>query len=215
MIKKLDFEYEINLWRQQFIVIGVDEVGRGSLAGPIVAAACVFPENSKPSKIIIINDSKKLSARQREVSAVWIRKTALMWAIAEIDVATINRIGIARAGIAALRKAVYQCSDKVLHKNKSFVLSDYFHIPYLKGIGQARQKAIVKGDAKCFSIAAASIIAKVYRDALMRRMAENYLNYGWERNKGYGTEEHRIMIKRFGLTKLHRRDFVRNLFKEN
>jgi ribonuclease HII len=199
-----DFLEEKRLWRKGYkCVIGVDEVGRGAFAGPVVVGAVVFPRVLS----LRVNDSKLLKARQREQLAEKIRCQSLAWEVAETEVGVINRIGIGEATMRAMRKAVLGVAEK-LHFASLFVLVDHFYVPYLKGVGRAKQKPIKKGDKKSFTIAAASILAKVYRDRLMRRISRKFPQFGWGRNKGYGTLEHRKALLKYGPTKLHRRQFI-------
>lgn len=208
-----NFRYENELLRKGYKhIAGVDEVGRGCFAGPLVAAAVAFapgsnyqfPITSKFSKDIVINDSKQLTPRARERAAEWIKKNAIGWGIGEVSVAKINRLGIKKASEIAFRKAIATCG------NIDYLLVDAFYIPYVKGLRRKNQLAITKGDTKSISIAAASIIAKVYRDNLMSKLARNrkYKKYGWGRNKGYGTKEHQNAIQKYGTTRLHRKQFI-------
>ena len=207
-----NFYFEKKYWKQGFkLVAGADEVGRGSFAGPVVAACVVYlPEISKPKfqlpNRIRINDSKKLTPKQRKEAEVWIKDNALSWGIGETSASLINRIGMGKATKIAFRRAIKATKSKL-----DFLLIDAFFIPYVRGLRRKNQKAIVNGDEKSFTIAAASIIAKVYRDNLMRGLSEKYPNFGWERNKGYGTLEHRRAIKKYGPTRLHRKDFIKGL----
>ncbi len=228
-----NFSYEKRLWRRGFkYVVGVDEVGRGAFAGPLVVGAVIFArplklktENLK-LKIIGLNDSKLLKPRFREQLTREIKEKALAWDVTEIGVSVINRIGIAKATEKAMRKAIKDINNKVVanfssrknEKNKiDFVLVDYFYIPYLRGVGKKKQKGIKKGDQKSFSIAAASILAKVHRDKIMRSLARKprYKKYLWGKNKGYGTKVHREVIIRYGLTRYHRKKFVESWKKES
>ncbi|OGY08731.1 MAG: ribonuclease HII [Candidatus Blackburnbacteria bacterium RIFCSPHIGHO2_01_FULL_43_15b] len=213
-----DFSYEKKVWRKGFrFVAGADEVGRGAFAGPLVAAAVVFPSSRVMREIsprrlvemtaVRIDDSKKLTAKQREKAAEWVKKNALAWGVGEVNVATINRLGIVKATQIAFRKAIKQCG------NVDFLLVDAFYVPYTKGLRRKNQLAIIKGDEKSISIAAASIIAKVYRDNLMSSLARSDLArlgaYRWDKNKGYGTRDHREAIRKHGITRLHRKLFVK------
>ena len=206
-IVKPNFREEKNLWDiGTAYVIGIDEVGRGAFAGPIVAAGVVFKPNFNHSFLQDINDSKLLKPRQREELSKQIISNALFLTIEAIDTSYIDKHGIGKANVAVFRKVL----NKLIHRLKSdnfFVLIDGFHKRYLPG-GIKRQKAIVKGDRKSLSIASASIIAKVYRDNLMREAAIDYPNYRFEQNKGYGTEIHRRAIKEFGISKIHRISFI-------
>lgn len=215
-----DFSCEKKVWKRGFrIVAGTDEVGRGSWAGALVAAAVVWPRLdesnfNKTNKSVTqetveqigINDSKKLRPRQREKFAKFIKENCLAWGIGEVPVAAINRLGMAKATKMAFRRALAASNSKI-----DFLLVDAFYVPYARGIKRKNQLAIVKGDEKSISIAAASIIAKVYRDRLMRKLAQKHPEYKWAKNKGYGTREHQDAILKCGLTRLHRRAFVRKL----
>lgn len=217
-MKLPDFKYEKESWKKGFeVVAGVDEVGRGCFAGPIMAGCVVFSKNTiydvqgttlYSGRKIIINDSKKLQPGQREAADKWIRKNALAFGIGTASVAEINKLGIKKASEIAFRKAIKNASIRI--SGIEYLLIDAFYIPYIKGLRRKNQRAIVKGDTKSVSIAAASIIAKVYRDKLMRSLSKQskYKYYGWGRNKGYGTLEHRKAIKKYGITRQHRKAFV-------
>lgn len=215
-------EHEKKLWRKGFLVIGVDEVGRGALAGPVMAAACLFSNDKSlikkaNSQKIKIADSKKLTPNQRLVACQWIKEKCFAYGVGSVSVSQIDKIGIAKASITAMRRAIKQVKIKTIEKfngqPRLFVLSDYFYIPYLKNLGIHHQKPIVHGDETSFSIASASIIAKVERDRLMVKLARDCPVYHWNKNKGYGVSEHRKAIKKHGTTKHHRTRFVRNIFK--
>lgn len=203
------FLYEKKLWKKDFKnVAGVDEVGRGSFAGPVVAGVVSFPKDIEKIDLkgVVINDSKKLTPKQREKAEVWIKENALFWAVGKASVNQINRLGIVKATQIAFRKAI--------SKNRTdFLLIDAFYIPYVKGLRRKNQLAIVKGDTESMSIAAASIIAKVYRDKLMTDLAKQakYKKYKWDQNKGYGTLDHRSAIRKYGATVLHRKDFIKGI----
>lgn len=191
-------QLEKKLWKSGYsMVCGVDEVGRGSFAGPVVAGAVIF----SPDKIIPdgIADSKLLKPREREKLSEQIKKIAQSYAIAEICVNNINKFGIGKATQMAFRKAI-----KNLKINPDFVLIDAF---YIKHFNRKNQKAIKNGDKICTSIAAASIIAKVYRDKLMRSVNKKYPKYGFAKHKGYGTKLHQNAIRKYGLTQIHRQSF--------
>lgn len=190
--------YELDLWHQGYkLVCGLDEVGRGSFAGPVVAGAVIFsPEAAAPEGIA---DSKMLNSSKREKLAEEIKKTAFSWSVAEIGVRFINKYGIVKATQMAFRKAI--C---LLSVQADFVLIDAFYISHFN---RRKQRAIIKGDQKCLSIAAASIIAKVHRDKLMKKLHEKYPQYGFAQHKGYGTKAHREAIGKYGLSRLHRRSF--------
>ena len=188
---------EAALWGEGCsIVAGIDEVGRGPLAGPVVAAAVVFPVGVKP--IRGLDDSKVLTAAKREQFVAKIRERAFAVAVGAASVREIDRLNIRRASILAMERALHRLGCVPAH-----VLVDGLPCPEL---GCAHE-AIVDGDAKCHSIAAASIIAKVLRDALMDRLAARHPGYFWETNKGYATPEHLEAIQRLGPTRHHRYSF--------
>jgi ribonuclease HII len=176
------------------IAAGCDEAGRGPLAGPVVAAAVIFRDRGAPD--VLINDSKQLSVRQREAAYEWITANTI-WAAAQCSAAEIDEMNILRASLAAMARAAAALSVR-----PDFVLVDGNKMP--DGLAG---RAIVKGDAKSFSIAAASIVAKVTRDRIMRDLALDFPQYGWERNSGYPTKEHYAAIGKFGPTIWHRRSF--------
>jgi ribonuclease HII len=181
------------------LIAGVDEVGRGPLAGPVVSAAVIFDEH-----VFIegINDSKKLTAKEREELFPLILKYAAAYAVASVSHGQIDRINILQASLRAMYMAVKRLKinpDLILvDGNKTF---DYF-VPVIP---------IVKGDSKSFSIAAASIVAKVIRDRLMKRLNEYYPQYLWAKNKGYPTRDHIQAIKLFGVCPLHRKSFLKKI----
>ena len=195
-------------------IIGIDEVGRGAFAGPVVAAAVVFPKTilqvSHPL-LAEINDSKLLSPEKRKVLAQFIMSTAFFHSIAVVPVSIINKHGIAKASFAAFRRVLAD-TRKAIDPSQMFVLSDGFAVPYVKKLNRMRQKAIIKGDRTSVSIAAASIIAKVHRDDLMEKLHSKFDAYNFRQNKGYGTLEHRLMIKKYGLCRLHRTSFQLDKF---
>lgn len=207
------FKEEKTLWKKGYnYIIGVDEVGKGAFSGPVVVGAVVFNKDHPCTRMILeeINDSKLLSAKTREKLSPLIKKQAIKTTIARTSVEVINKIGISNATKKAFRKAISRIIKKIqkIEKNpKFFVLADGYHIKHVKEIGLKKQKAIIKGDRKCVSIAAASIIAKVYRDKLMQNIHKNYPLYNFSKNKGYGTKEHREMIKKYGLCDIHRKSF--------
>jgi len=206
------FEYERKLWQKGLrFVAGADEVGRGAFAGPVVAAAVVFdPLNSRLPKEVIIRDSKKMTRKQRIVSADWVKKNTY-WGIGEVSVKTINNFGIKRAAEAAFRKSVRELQYH-LPKRLEHLLVDAFFVPYLSGVSKKRQTPIIKGDELSCSIAAASIIAKVHRDAIMKNLSKEFKKYKWAENVGYGTRYHKERILAYGTTIHHRRDYLVKLF---
>jgi len=176
------------------IVAGTDEAGRGPLCGPVVAAAVIFParQNACPT----INDSKKLSKAQRERAYDWITKNTI-WATGQCSAEEIDDINILEASLLAMKRAITGLS-----KRPDFVLVDGNKMP--NGI---QGRAVVKGDSKSMSIAAASIIAKVSRDRIMDELSREFPNYGWDRNAGYPTAAHVEAIRRHGITPHHRKTF--------
>lgn len=183
-------------------VAGIDEVGRGPLAGPVVAAAVILPKNHK---IQGIDDSKKLSAKKREELAKIIKEEAIAWAVGVVSNERIDEINILQATYEAMRQALEK-----LEVQPDFILADAVTIPEVK----TPQKGIIKGDAKSISIGAASIVAKVYRDAMMEGMAEIYPHYDFASNKGYGSQKHLAGIAQYGICPIHRRSFVKNFLKD-
>lgn len=208
IIKKPSFKEECSLWYSGIdFVIGIDEVGRGAFAGPIVAAGVVFNPNVKPELLCDINDSKLIKPILRRKCAEIIKQNALFYAIKQVDTPFINKFGIGKANSAVFRKVIKSLLLQFDSNPNYFVLIDGFHRKYLPG-GIKKQRGIIKGDQKSYSIAAASILAKVYRDNLMKKMGNKFPVYGFSRNKGYGTFEHREAIKNNGLCDLHRFSFV-------
>lgn len=249
-------DYEIELWKKGFNVIGIDEVGRGAFAGPVCVGGVIFKPTADKKRLLElvsygINDSKKLTPQKRKLLAKIIRNECLASQISTIHVAQINYYGIGKATFSAMRDVVKNLRE-TLHSSKetvfasepariamqrvaggakqsilrneiaagfsnprndtkTFVLVDGFNIKNLPGFGLKNQKAIIHGDGISLSIAAASIIAKVYRDKLMEGLSEKFTNYNWAQNKGYGTLFHRQAIQKFGPTPLHRLAFIRNV----
>lgn len=182
------------------LVAGVDEVGRGALFGPVVAAAVILPEEQlEPLAGMGVTDSKKLTACQRQELALEIRAVAIACRIGIASVQEIDRLNILQATFLAMRRAVMRLSPP-----PDFCLIDGNHcIPQLA----LPQQAIVKGDQKSLAIAAASIVAKVWRDALITRLAVKYPGYDLASNKGYGTNKHRLALEQQGASRQHRRSF--------
>lgn len=178
------------------IEAGCDEVGRGCLCGPVVAAAVILPPDFANA---FVNDSKKLTRESRNTLVNEIKSEAIAWSIAEASVEEIDRVNILKASFLAMSRAI-----EALHVQPQHLLIDgnrfssHLTIPYT---------CIVKGDGKFASIAAASILAKVYRDEMMERFAAQYPGYGWETNVGYPTTSHREGILKLGTTPLHRKSF--------
>ena len=176
-------------------IAGVDEVGRGSLIGPIYAAAVILKKNIKKKEI---KDSKKLSKAKREILAKYIKKNSV-WAIGTASLKEIEKINILNSSLLAMKRAI-----KKLKIKPKLVLIDGNKSPKIKNY---LIKTIVKGDQKIKEISAASIIAKVSRDKLMKRMSKKYQKYKWDSNAGYGTKDHIKAIKKYGITKFHRKTF--------
>jgi ribonuclease HII len=192
--------YEEKLLRQQGykFIAGIDEVGRGALAGPVMAAAVILPQGLKAPWKKEVRDSKLLNQAQREELFEPIRKIAIAVGIGSVDCWTIEAIGIARATQIAMFQAINQLSPAA-----DALLIDYFTIPDT----ELPQKGVVDGDTLCFSIACASIVAKVTRDRLMADFDEFYPGYLFARHKGYGTEQHLICLKKLGPCPIHRRTY--------
>ena len=176
-------------------IAGVDEVGRGPLFGPVVAAAVILAPGYRFNGL---TDSKKLTAKKRTELDVEIRANAVCWAIAEVDAETIDRINIRQASLMAMRRAVGQLA----------LSPDYLLIDGRDTIDcECRQQAVVHGDAISFSVAAASVLAKVYRDRLLVELDREYPGYGLAQHKGYGCPAHLDALQRLGPTPLHRKSF--------
>ena len=176
---------------------GCDEAGRGCLAGPVTAAAVILPPDFENEWI---NDSKQLTERQREALRPVIEREALAWAVAMVSPQEIDRLNILRASITAMHRAIGQLGVKP----EALLIDGNRFYPY-PGIPHT---TIVKGDGKMLSIAAASILAKTHRDEFMRRLAEEFPQYHWDKNKGYPTPDHRAAIAQHGITVYHRRTFT-------
>jgi|SRR5579871_1011536 len=194
-LRKL-LQFESALWAGGVVhVAGVDEAGMSPLAGPVAAAAVIFAPGSR---IPGVDDSKKLDAETRETLAVEIKERAVAWSVAFAEVEEIDRINIYHAGLLAMRRAVEGLSTAPQH-----ILLDARRIRELP----TPQQAIVKGDAKSLTIAAASILAKTARDAHMRRLDADYPGYGFSQHKGYPVREHVAALARLGVSPVHRRSF--------
>lgn len=185
-----------SFYQRKLIEAGCDEAGRGCLAGPVVAAAVILPKKfSHP----LLNDSKQLTEEERDFLLPIIKENAICWKIGICDNDEIDAINILKASFKAMHKALDQ-----FEKLPELLLIDgnrfykYQNIPH---------KCIIQGDEKYASIAAASVIAKTYRDAYMKQLHEEFPNYNWKQNKGYGTKEHRKGLMEFGETKYHRKTF--------
>lgn len=175
---------------------GTDEAGRGCLAGPVTAAAVILPEIFDND---ILNDSKQLSVKNRDLLRPVLEKEALCFGVCHVAEAEIDEINILNASIAGMHRAIDQLSV-----TPEYILVDGNRF---KPYGKIPHQCIVKGDSKYMSIAAASILAKTYRDAYMEKIHEEYPMYNWKKNKGYPTREHRAAILQYGTTKYHRKSF--------
>ena len=179
----------------QKLLAGVDEVGRGSLIGPVYAAAVILKEKIDKKKL---KDSKKLSKGNREILEKYIKKNSI-WAIGSASKIEIEKYNILNASLLAMERAI-----KKLKKKPKLVLIDGNKIPKIKNY---KLKNVIKGDEKIPEISAASIIAKVSRDRLVSKMSKKFIKYSWDKNAGYGTKDHLKAIKKFGITKHHRKTF--------
>jgi ribonuclease HII len=187
--------FDRKLWRRHRHLCGIDEAGLGPLAGPVVAAAVVLPARcSLPG----VNDSKLLTPMRRAVLFDRIQEQCLAWGVGIVNSRRIDEINIRNAGFEAMRKAL----DR-MELEPDYTIVDGWRIPNL----DIPQQGIIRGDRKSLSIAAASILAKVTRDRIMERMHRRYPDYGFDRNKGYGTPEHLAALTRHGVTPIHRRSF--------
>lgn len=185
------------------VICGIDEAGRGPLAGPVVAGAVILPSDSR---ILYLNDSKKLTKRRRELLYDEIMEQAVAVGVGVVSHERIDEINILQATYEAMRQAVEKLSVR-----PDVFLNDAVTIPELPG----RQVPIIKGDAKSVSIAAASVVAKVTRDRMMIAMDEKYPGYGFASNKGYGSAAHISALKELGPCAIHRRTFIKNFVKED
>lgn len=203
----LNTAFEARYWREFRHICGIDEVGRGPLAGPVVAAAVMFKQDFVPTgRLTAVTDSKALAPKTRTLLAEEIKQQAISVGIAEVDPETIDRINILQATFLAMNLAIEQLSPQ-----PEFLLIDgnrfrsTLPIPY---------ETVVKGDSKVFSVAAASIVAKVHRDALMTELDRAYPEYGFAHHFGYPTPKHVEAIKRYGRTEVHRKSFKLSLLNE-
>lgn len=206
------FVFEEKFWKQGYLVAGVDEVGRGSLAGPVAAGCVVFSPFQTIPENIYIHDSKKLSARERGVGSLWIQKAAFSYGFGMASQSVIDLQGIIHATQEAIINAVKSLTISV-DFSRLHILIDGAGFPNLKKNISCGQTAIIRGDQKSFSVSSASILAKVYRDNLMQRLGRKleFKKYKWGENKGYGTRDHIEAIKKYGVSRLHRVKFVRNI----
>ncbi len=177
------------------IIAGVDEVGRGSLIGPVYAAAVILKKSINKK---LLKDSKKLTKNKREILSQYIKKNST-WAIGKASVKEIEKINILYASLLAMKRAI-----KKLKKKPTLVLIDGNNLPEIKNYNL---QSIIKGDEKIPSISAASIIAKVTRDKMITKLGRKYKGYFWDQNYGYGTKQHLKAIKKLGITTQHRKTF--------
>ncbi|HEV8507647.1 MAG TPA: ribonuclease HII [Chitinophagaceae bacterium] len=178
------------------IEAGCDEVGRGCLAGPVVAAAVILPKNFTHE---LLTDSKQLTKEERNSLQDEIKQAALAWAVAEVSPEEIDKINILNASFLAMHKAL----DQLTLRPELLLIDGNRFKPYQ----DIKYECIIKGDANYLSIAAASVLAKIYRDDLMEQLGEKYPGYGWHTNVGYPTIEHRNGIRSLGITPYHRKSF--------
>ena len=194
---------QVKIYSENKIVAGVDEAGRGPLAGPVFAAAVILPKNFEHP---LLNDSKKLSEKKRLELRDFIEQNAIDWAVAWVDNEEIDQINILNATFKAMHLALSKLKIK-----PDLILVDGNKFKQYKDI---EFKTIVDGDAQYACIAAASILAKTYRDEFMKKLHEQYPQYNWDRNKGYGTKQHRQAILKHGLSPFHRKTFCKFYYQK-
>lgn len=182
---------------KDLVEAGCDEAGRGCLAGPVFAAAVIFPKKYRHKRL---NDSKQLSKEEREELRLVIERDAMAWAVGVVDHAEIDQINILNASFKAMHLAI----EKLSTQPELLLIDGNRFKPYR----EIKHECIIKGDGKYLSIAAASILAKTYRDDFMNNLAKQFTGYGWETNVGYATLQHRESIKLLGITPYHRRSFT-------
>jgi ribonuclease HII len=206
---KFDAQFSGCFEKENFILAGTDEVGRGCLAGPVVSATVIFAPNILKNEELLcnfenlkLNDSKRLSKKEREILAKFIEKNALCFAINFIDENTIDKINILNATKLAMKNNIEYIKKKYKIFVDLLIIDGNFKINI-----DTEQKSIVKGDTKSASIAAASILAKVARDKFMSEMDNIFPEYGFSKNYGYGTKFHLEMLKKYGYSKIHRKSF--------
>lgn len=201
MTQNPDLSQETKLWLQYRYIAGLDEAGRGALAGPVAVGAVILPNDPAllTSALAGARDSKQLTPRARERLAIPIKEIALNWSVGFADAHEIDAQGIVSAAHLAAIRALRQFS-----LTPDYLLTDFrLELPQL----EIPQTSLVKGDARCLSIACASILAKTERDALMHELDERFPKYGLGKNKGYGTRAHRSALKRLGASPIHRKTF--------
>jgi ribonuclease HII len=197
------FRYEEAVWAQSALLVGVDEVGRGPLAGPVLAAAIVFPPGTR--RVRGVRDSKVLTGPQRASLVPRIRAAARYLGLGAASVHEIDRLNIRLASALAMRRAIARVAARAARDGITELRVVLDGLP-LPEVGY-RHEAVIDGDARCYSVAAAAIVAKEVRDALMRRLAARYPGYGWENNAGYATAQHCEAIVDRGPSPHHRRSF--------
>lgn len=202
MIQHPDLTHEFNLWPYYKYIAGLDEAGRGALAGPVAVGAVILPDDEPllSQALASVRDSKQMTPRERESLVPRIREAARTWSVGFASSQEIDSLGIVRATrLAALR------SLDGLSLSPQYLLTDFrLELPQL----ELPQTALVRGDALCLSIAAASVLAKTARDALMRELDLQYPDYGLGKHKGYGTRTHRLAMQRLGRSYIHRKTFI-------
>lgn len=202
MTRLPDLTFERALWAHYPFIAGLDEAGRGALAGPLAVGAVILPADAPhlSRTLACCRDSKQMTPLQRDLCAPRIKEAALAWNVAYASAAEIDQLGIVRAVRLAAERALAGLSVRPL-----YLLTDFrLELPE----SELPHTSLVKGDECCLSIAAASVLAKTARDALMVEMGKRNPAYGWEKNKGYGTQAHRSALKRWGYSSEHRRSFV-------
>lgn len=214
-MKSLNLDYEKDFWNiGDNYVCGIDEVGRGAVAGPLVVGCVGFSSDVVLPNDLYIHDSKKLTQRYRNEAYIWIIENCLFYGLGEVDNAYIDSKGIINALCRAKQMAFDQAKEMLVRKVSNAeinrVVIDGNDKQVLDGIPQSSQTNVIRGDSQVFSIASASIIAKVYRDSLMHSYSlyPEHDVYNWSNNSGYGTARHIQAIKSYGPSKLHRRTFV-------
>lgn len=201
MIQNPDLTYETHLWTHYQYIAGLDEAGRGALAGPVAVGAVILPDDSPHLLQVLtgVRDSKQMTPLERETLAPRIQETALTWCVAFASAEEIDTLGIVHATRLAALRALSGLSCQ-----PEYLLTDFrLELPQL----DISQTALVKGDALCLSIAAASVLAKTARDRLMRELDVQFQGYGLGKHKGYGTQSHRSAMQRMGMSSIHRKTF--------
>lgn len=197
----------LSSFSDKYIEVGLDEVGRGCLAGSVVAAAVILPPDFTHTTL---TDSKQLSLQERKQIEIDIKNSALAWAVAEASVEEIDKYNILNASILAMHRALNKIFDQNLILPELILVDGNRFKPYTPENAQGQfipYQCVVKGDAKFYAIAAASVLAKNYRDAQMKQLAALFPQYGWDKNVGYPTPQHKKALKLYGLTPHHRKTF--------